>query len=500
MSFGENLAKMRKELGMSQEELANMLNVSRQAVSKWESNSSYPETDKIVALCKIFNCSMDELIGLKHTEVGKEKRTFNKYMVLFNRFIDDCIKAIKLFYSMTFKQKIKCIIEMSFYLLVLFIIFLILNGIILEILRKILYMLPLELLHILINTIVGIFYILYLIFTVYLILKLYKVRYLDYYDKYLEKMAMEEEAAGTSDGLEDLDFSKLENDEKRIKANENIINVKEEKIIIRDPVEDFKPFAWIKKSFVIFMKFISCCIILSLLVTFVVLIALAIFMIYLVDYGNILWYLFLLIFGILLFIYLFLEVLVKYVLGIKQNVTKLFIIFIVSTLVIGASCGLVATALIDFKIIDKAPYDTLVYQKNISVDDALVLNFIDNYNVRIVHQERDDVLVEFYGTKYNDVREIEFYNYESTVSYYKGQKVPDTKFLVYDYYNTYYFNGRSFNDIFKSVLEYVKNNEIVTSEMLYDVETVVYISNSNYKLVMENLDKVINDYRYYDYE
>ena len=65
MSFGEKLAKLRKEKGMSQEELAQELNVSRQAVSKWESNSSYPETEKIVQICKLFNSSMDELIGLK---------------------------------------------------------------------------------------------------------------------------------------------------------------------------------------------------------------------------------------------------------------------------------------------------------------------------------------------------------------------------------------------------------------------------------------------------
>ena len=76
MSFGEKLAKMRKEKGYSQEELANLLNVSRQAVSKWESNNSYPETEKIVAICKLFECSMDELIGLKEGNVKKENDFF----------------------------------------------------------------------------------------------------------------------------------------------------------------------------------------------------------------------------------------------------------------------------------------------------------------------------------------------------------------------------------------------------------------------------------------
>ena len=65
MSFGEILTNLRKGKGLSQEELANELNVSRQAVSKWESNSAYPETEKILAICKLFDVSMDELMGLK---------------------------------------------------------------------------------------------------------------------------------------------------------------------------------------------------------------------------------------------------------------------------------------------------------------------------------------------------------------------------------------------------------------------------------------------------
>ena len=111
MSFGEKLTQLRKERRMSQEDLANNLNVSRQAVSKWESNNSYPETDKIIAICKLFNCSMDELIGLKEAKDKKE----NKILNLVNKYFDMITKGIKFFYCMTFKQKLKCLIEFSFY-------------------------------------------------------------------------------------------------------------------------------------------------------------------------------------------------------------------------------------------------------------------------------------------------------------------------------------------------------------------------------------------------
>ena len=50
MKFGEKLQKLRKEKGMSQEELAARLHVSRQAVSKWENDQGYPETEKMLMI------------------------------------------------------------------------------------------------------------------------------------------------------------------------------------------------------------------------------------------------------------------------------------------------------------------------------------------------------------------------------------------------------------------------------------------------------------------
>ncbi|WP_313017949.1 helix-turn-helix transcriptional regulator [Acetoanaerobium noterae] len=47
---------------MTQEELAEKLGVSRQTVSKWELDVMYPEMDKVIEICKLFSCSMDELI------------------------------------------------------------------------------------------------------------------------------------------------------------------------------------------------------------------------------------------------------------------------------------------------------------------------------------------------------------------------------------------------------------------------------------------------------
>ncbi len=62
MNFAEKLLNLRTEYGYSQETLAEKLNVSRQAVSKWESGATLPETDKVIALSDFFGVSTDYLL------------------------------------------------------------------------------------------------------------------------------------------------------------------------------------------------------------------------------------------------------------------------------------------------------------------------------------------------------------------------------------------------------------------------------------------------------
>ena len=68
MTLGEKIAKQRKELNYTQEQLADILGVSRQSISKWESDITYPETDKLIELGKLFGCSMDYLLKEEVTE------------------------------------------------------------------------------------------------------------------------------------------------------------------------------------------------------------------------------------------------------------------------------------------------------------------------------------------------------------------------------------------------------------------------------------------------
>ena len=63
MTLGEKLSRLRKEYNYTQEQLADVLGVSRQSISKWESDIAYPETDKLVKMGKLFECSMDYLLN-----------------------------------------------------------------------------------------------------------------------------------------------------------------------------------------------------------------------------------------------------------------------------------------------------------------------------------------------------------------------------------------------------------------------------------------------------
>lgn len=62
MGFSDNLCHLRSERNMTQEQLAMLMGVSRQAISKWESGRAYPEMDKLVRLCGIFECDLNELV------------------------------------------------------------------------------------------------------------------------------------------------------------------------------------------------------------------------------------------------------------------------------------------------------------------------------------------------------------------------------------------------------------------------------------------------------
>ena len=70
--FGDNLQYYRKQNNMTQEQLAERLEVSRQTVSKWEAGTSYAEMEKLLQLCDLFSCELDTLLRKNASEAEIE--------------------------------------------------------------------------------------------------------------------------------------------------------------------------------------------------------------------------------------------------------------------------------------------------------------------------------------------------------------------------------------------------------------------------------------------
>ena len=74
MEFNNRLYELRKRKGLSQEELANKLNVSRQTVSKWELGDTTPDMEKLVAISDLFEVTLDELVTGKVIESHSDSK------------------------------------------------------------------------------------------------------------------------------------------------------------------------------------------------------------------------------------------------------------------------------------------------------------------------------------------------------------------------------------------------------------------------------------------
>jgi len=82
MAFHENLVHLRKKANLSQEQLAESLNVTRQAISKWESGLSTPDVDKLLQLSDIFQVPLDQLLKTLKPIQKEEKAGHDLYTIL----------------------------------------------------------------------------------------------------------------------------------------------------------------------------------------------------------------------------------------------------------------------------------------------------------------------------------------------------------------------------------------------------------------------------------
>lgn len=184
MKFGDKLIELRKKNGYSQEELAEKLGVSRQSVSKWESNNTYPETDKIVQIANLFDCSMDDLINDKVTDVESSlRKNKNNVTKVWNSFLSFLTDSIDMFSKMTFTQGLKCIIELLILCFLLYIGGLLICDGTAGIIANIFSFLSDERMNLIRDILSAIFHLIWFVIAVIIVIHTFKIRHLNNYEK-----------------------------------------------------------------------------------------------------------------------------------------------------------------------------------------------------------------------------------------------------------------------------------------------------------------------------
>ena len=111
MTFGERLYKIRKDAGLSQEELAELMDVSRQSVSKWESDKAYPEMTRLLFISDYFHVTLDYLMrGNEEVQENEgkmpEKYTSEKMWVVWNTFTTNLTGMQKVLFTLGYTMAV----------------------------------------------------------------------------------------------------------------------------------------------------------------------------------------------------------------------------------------------------------------------------------------------------------------------------------------------------------------------------------------------------------
>lgn len=467
MKFCDNLQKLRKEHHLSQEQLAEQLNVSRQAVSKWESGQTYPEMDKIIAMSKIFDCSLDELVNeevnLKKEEKKEETKNFEYYKDSFLEFVDT---TIEMFSSLSVKEIIRCVITMFIIAIILGIGRVPIDALI-HAGYNFFYVLPAGL-NVYINAlwrfIIDIGYaILFIVLLVYI----FKVMFLDKYNqgKFVKVKENKKE---------------LKNDEEKISLLKEEKVIKESKVKLNDNYHSMTFLEFLSKLVIYFIKFWALVFMFPLVISLLFLIVCFALGIYLtfqkVFYIGIL-------IGLLASITLniaFLEILFNFIFNMKHKVKRYFITIIVAIALLGCGVGITSIDIATSEFVDEVPKTAKISTKEQiwPMKDSLFLDLnVYNYDVEYVV---DDTLTDKVKTTIN----YYFNNYELELDEKNG-----------DYYSLhlrYIDDAISFKEVYNIIIKDLQEKEFHNYEKLFTIKVKLTSSAHN----IETLKK--NEKKYYE--
>ena len=431
-NLANNLKKIRKDNNLSQEQLAEELGVSRQAISKWESGISYPEMDKILQLCKKFDLNIDSLLNKDIREAkGEEisKKNIKNTIDSFLKYVTDSV------------NKIKCIIEEFLIIVILFLIAIIFAGILQTSLISILNYLPDSAAEIILGIIKLIYNLLVTIIIVVITTYIFKERYLNYYRK--------------------------TNKEEKSQEKE-IISEKEKQIIIRDLKDsEYNFISPLFKIIILGIKFIT------LLIIFISCIILVISLVFLVL-SFLLFKTGIFFLGLLLsslsasiIIATIILMLINFIFDRKNEKKKIVYTILISIIVFGIGIGFIISGALKFDYVYKTKDNDLLVTRTMKLNMQENMYITQNTNnIEYIEKETDDILVEY---KINNLLELTYYYSE-----------PDGV-----YFYSYFPSTRK---AMLKVIENLNNKRVINIDRnIYDVK--IYTSRKNIEKLKANYNK-----------
>ena len=412
--FSENLKKIRKDNNLSQEQLADELGVSRQAISKWESAVAYPEMDKIITLCEKFNLNIDDLLHKDIREIKSEeesKKNINKYIDDFLNFITN---TINMFSNMNFKSKIKCLFEQCVIGVILFVIFCIVGIIARDLLSGVFSIIPDRIYFVVYSGISFVYVVFSLSVSLMIMLHIFKTRYLDYYEKIKNEVLKENNDEETELNNENESVIETKKDINKIdKKNKFLFKKNENKIIIRDPKHsEYKFITGISKIIVSIIKFFTLC---FSLILFAILIGLVFcFIISFLTYKTGLFFIGLLILFVALSVIVIdcILIILNFVFNRKNDKKKLIWSIIISLISIGFGIGLITIGLLNFNYIEND--ESLLKTDYIEFDmsnDLFFETYYETNDIQYIKSNIDNIKIEY---KINKFCNVEYYNVTSS--------------------------------------------------------------------------------------
>ncbi len=486
MEFGEKLQNLRKASNLSQEQLADILGVSRQSVSKWESGVTYPEMDKLIAMAKLFKCSMDDLVNneVKDKEIVTTKNKENEGYV--DSLLNFVVDTVNMFFSMKFTTLIKTLFEIFIIGFVLF------GGAIAIISIAYSFFDSFgyngELFAFIAMLIFAAVVLGSSLFAVVSFFQIFKIRYLDYYRK-----AIYEEAQ-----VRDL---KLEINNPEIELNneedkKEFKKIKEPIVILRDPKGSSLKFL---EKFVSLLRriieiFLIIVLLMILLPISVMLIVGLVISIYLIKVNSIFIGCILGLLGLIVVCYEIYELMYDYISKKRPAIKRLAIMFICSLVIFSIGVALSLIKVKDFKFVDA--YDQistysldLDFNKNLAITSEVgrTINFVINDDVKKVkidvEYEKDLVdvsLVDRNNTKYVEFAYKEHTPYNEINKIIEGLKNNIFYNDSYRYYNK--ITVTTTEDNIKSII-----NNLADNYLIYTRKTV-----NGYEVEIEDIKKSID--------